>query len=58
MKGYVFNYKVISKIRKTQHQKLKFGHTQGEFFLKKLAKKYINIQQRMKLNKPSLLVVN
>jgi hypothetical protein len=57
MKGYVFNNKVIYKIKKTQRQNPKFGHTQGEFFLK-LAKKYINIQQRMKLSKPSLLVVN
>jgi hypothetical protein len=42
---------------KTQHQNPEFGHTQGEI-LKKPAKKYISIQQGMKLRKPSILVVN
>jgi hypothetical protein len=34
MKGYVLNNRVIYKLRKTQHQNPKFGHTQGEFFFK------------------------
>ncbi len=34
MKGYVLNNRVIYKIRKTQHQNPKFGHTQGECFFK------------------------
>jgi hypothetical protein len=50
-------YRVISKIRQTQHQNLEFGHTQGDFFFK-LAKKYINIQWGVKLRKPSILMVN
>jgi hypothetical protein len=49
--------RVIHKIIKTQHQNPKFGHTQGEI-KKKPAKKYISIQQGMKLRKPSILVVN
>jgi len=45
--------RVIHKLRKTQHQKNEFGHTQGEI-KKNLAKKYISIQ----LKKTSNLVVN
>jgi hypothetical protein len=45
------------KVRKTQHQNPEFGHIQGEI-QKKLAKKYISIQQGIKLRKPSILVVN
>jgi hypothetical protein len=42
--------RVISKVRKTQHQNPEFGHTQGEI-QQKPAKKYISIQQGMKLKK-------
>ncbi len=49
--------RAIRKVWQTQHQNLEFGHTQGESE-KKLAKKYISIQQGMKLRKPSILVVN
>jgi hypothetical protein len=45
--------RVICKVRKTQHQNPEFGHTQGE-----IKKKYISIQQGMKLRKISILVVN
>jgi hypothetical protein len=45
------------KVRKTQHQNPKFGHTQGEI-KKKAAKKYISIQWGMKPRKPSILMVN
>jgi len=38
-------------------QNHEFDHTQGEI-QKKPAKKYISIQQGMKLRKPSILVVN
>jgi hypothetical protein len=44
--------RVIRKARKTQHQNPEFGHTQGEIFFCKPAKKYI------KLKKTSILVVN
>jgi hypothetical protein len=57
----IWNYediRVIRKVRKTQHQNPEFGHTQGEFFIKKPAKKYISIQRGMKLRKPSILAVN
>ncbi len=50
-------WRVIGKIRKTQHQNPDFGHTQGEI-RKKPAKKYISIQGGMKLRKPSIFVVN
>jgi hypothetical protein len=36
--------RVIHKLRKTQHQNPKFGHKQGEIFLKP-ARKYISIQR-------------
>jgi hypothetical protein len=49
--------RVIRKVRKTQHQNPEFGHTQGEI-KKKPAKKYISIQQGMKLRKPSGKRVN
>jgi hypothetical protein len=52
----VYN-RVIRKVRKTQHQNPEFGHTRVRF-KKKPAKKYISIQQGMKLRKPSILVVN
>jgi hypothetical protein len=52
-----WNIGVIRKVRKTQHQNLEFGHTQGEV-QKKPAKKFISIQRGMKLRKPSILVVN
>jgi hypothetical protein len=42
--------RVISKVRKTQHQNPEFGHTQGEI-QQKPGKKYISIQQGMKLKK-------
>jgi hypothetical protein len=45
--------RVIRKVRKTQHQNPEFGRTQGEI-KKKPAKKYISIQQGMKLRKPYL----
>ncbi len=54
----IINNRVICKVRKTQHQNPEFGHTQGEIQKKKPAKKYISIQQGMKLKKPSILVVN
>ncbi len=44
--------RVIRKVRKTEHQNPEFGHIQGEI-KKKPAKKYISIQQGMKLRKPS-----
>jgi hypothetical protein len=51
--------RVIRKVGKTQHQNPEFGHTQGEIYKKKPAKKYISIQGGMKLKKkPSILVVN
>jgi hypothetical protein len=50
-------YRVIRKVRKTQHRNLEFGHTYGEI-QRKPAKKYINIQGAMKLRKPPILVVN
>jgi len=50
--------RVIHKVNKKQHQNPKFDHTQGEIFFKKLVKKDINIQRKMKLRKPSILVVN
>jgi hypothetical protein len=40
---------VIRKVIQTQHQNPEFGHTQGERFEKKPAKKYISIQSGMKL---------
>jgi hypothetical protein len=49
--------RIIREVRKTLHQNPKFDHTQGEI-QKKLAKKYINIQQGMKLIKPSIWVLN
>jgi len=49
--------RVIHKVRKTQHQNPEFGHIQGEI-QKNPAKKYISIQQGMKLGKPSILVIN
>jgi hypothetical protein len=48
------NNRVIRKVRKTQHQNPKFGHTQGEI-QKQTTKKYISIQRGMKLRKPSCL---
>jgi len=50
--------RVIHKVRKTQHQKPEFGHTQDEIHKKKKpTKKYISMQLEMKLRKPSILVV-
>jgi hypothetical protein len=51
--------RVIQKIRKTQHhQNPEFGHKQGEIFIKKnLQKMYISVQPRVKLRKPSILMV-
>jgi hypothetical protein len=43
---------VISKVRKTQHQNLEFGHTQNKI------QKSLGIHQGVKLIKPSNLVVN
>jgi len=34
--------RVIRKVRKTEHQNPEFGHTQGEIFFFKPAKKYIS----------------
>jgi hypothetical protein len=42
--------RVIRQVRKIQHQNPEFDHTQGEI-QKKPAKKYISIQQGMKLRK-------
>jgi hypothetical protein len=50
--------RVIYKVRKTQHQNPEFGHTEGEIFFFKPAKKYTSIQGGMKLRKLSILVVN
>jgi hypothetical protein len=46
--------RVIGKVRKTQHQNPEFGRTQGEIIKNNLQKKYISIQQAMKLRKPYL----
>jgi len=51
------NNRVISKVRKTQHQNPEFGHTQVKI-QRKPAEKYISIQQGMKLRNQSILVVN
>ncbi len=56
--------KVIRKVRKTQHQKSwvwfpkSFNPNGTGWDLRKPAKKYISIQQRMKLKKISIVVVN
>jgi hypothetical protein len=49
---------VIGEVRKTQHPNPEFGHTQGDIKEKTCKKKYYTIQRRMKLRKPSILVVN
>ncbi len=49
--------RVIHKVRKTQHQNPEFGYIQGKI-QKNPAKKYISIQQGMKLRKPSILLIN
>jgi hypothetical protein len=51
---HTYENRVIRKVRKTQYQNPEFGHTQGEIKKKKPAKKYISIQQGMKLRKPSI----
>jgi hypothetical protein len=49
--------KVISKVRKTQHQNPEFGHTPGEI-QNQHAKINISVQGALKLRKPSISVVN
>jgi hypothetical protein len=49
--------RVISKVRKTQHHNPENAHTQGKI-QKKSAKKYISIQQGVKLTQSSIFVVN
>jgi hypothetical protein len=51
---YYWCIKVICKVRKTQHQNLEFGYTQGE--IKKNLQKNAN-QGVVKLRKPSILMV-
>jgi hypothetical protein len=51
------NSRVICKVRQTQHQNLEFGQNKV-IVKKKLAKKNISIQHRVKRKKPSILVVN
>jgi hypothetical protein len=47
----------MRKVRQTPHQNPEFGRTQGEI-QKKPARKYISIQEGVKLRKPSSLVIN
>jgi hypothetical protein len=47
-KGVIRFIRDMHKVRKRQGKYLEFGHTQGEI-KKKPAKKYINIQQGVKL---------
>jgi hypothetical protein len=52
-KGLIrFIIRDIHKVRKRQGEYVEFGHTQGEI-KKKPAKKYITIQEGVKLKKPS-----
>jgi hypothetical protein len=47
----------IRKVRKTQHQYPEFGHTQGQFFKKPAKKSTLAFKGRVKLKKPSILMV-
>jgi hypothetical protein len=53
----MWSNRIFYKVRKTQHQNPKFGHTKGEIS-KKLPKKYISIQLGVKQIKPSIFVKN
>ncbi len=49
--------KVISKVRKTQHQNPEFGHTLGEI-QNQHSKLYVSVQGALKLRKPSIYGIN